>query len=347
MQELEVSAEDNKSLPKFSFNIPTYNASEYLEDCLKSLYSQDYPKEKIEVLVADGGSTDGTQEIARRYPVKLLQNPKRLVDYASKINAANSTGDLLVAFAADNELESKDWLRKVSEIFRRHPDVSALWCDMIAGPRDPSINKYYELIKSDPMTAFLNKNLQWYLRNSRQLSFDGTRYHLFKVQPKRSLVWGANGLVFRSELYKPVMLREEYIGDNDVFQEMVEKGNGLVAFSPTLKIYHHHLKSLSHWMKKWERNYRLHTLSHLETRNMNWIGVENLRARLLLWFPYSLIPMISLSHCVYLSVRDKNINWLYQPPAAFLQSYFLLKETLGSKEGVKIIHSVLSGKGLT
>ncbi len=337
----------DESLPKFSFNIPTYNASEHLESCLKSIFSQDYPHERIEVLIADGGSSDDTIEIATKYPIKLLHNPRRLVDYASKINAANATGDLLVAFAADNDLGSRNWLSRVAQVFQAHPEVSAFWCDMIASESDPRINKYYELIKSDPMTAFLNKNLQWYLKNSKSTSIDGESYHAFRVRKDRSLVWGANGMVFRTNLYKPIMLRGEYIGDNDVFQEMVENGHDVVAFSPTLKVYHHHLKSFQHWMKKWERNYRLHTLSHLETRKMNWMGIENLRARLLLWFPYSLIPMISLSHSAYLSVRDKNINWLYQPPSAFFQSYFLLKETLGSKEGIRMIRSILSGRGLT
>ncbi len=338
---------DSRILPKFSFNIPTYNAAEHLDTCLQSIFSQDYPQNRVEVLIADGGSTDDTLAIAAKYPVKLLYNPRRLVDYASKINASNATGDLLVAFAADNDLVSANWLSHVAQIFQTHQEISALWCDMIASESDPRINKYYELIKSDPMTAFLNKNLQWYLKNSKSISAGRETYHIFRVRKGRSLVWGANGMVFRTNLYKPIMLRDEYIGDNDVFQELIENGHDIVAFSPTLKVYHHHLKSFQHWMKKWERNYRLHTLSHLDTRNMNWMGMEHLKARLMLWFPYSLVPVISLAHCTYLSVRDKNVNWLYQPPAAFLQSYFLLKETLGSKEGVRMIRSILSGKGLT
>lgn len=336
---------NTKDLPSFSFNIPTYNASEYLDKCLNSIFSQDYPASKIEVLIADGGSTDDTLFIAKKYPVKIFPNPRRLVDYASKINAANATGDLLVAFAADNELGSKGWLRKVGKIFTKHPDAAAFWCNMIVSDNDPKVNKYYELIKSDPLMFFINTNLQAYLRNSEVLRCEDEKYHVFRVFKDRPLVWGANGLVIKSSFYKPIMLRDEYIGDNDVFQEMIEQGNNIVAYSPTLAVYHHHLKSLKHWMIKWERNYRQHTLSHIRTRNMNWVSVRNLRLKLIFWMIYSLFPILSLSHATYLAIQQRNRYWFYHPVASFLQAYFLLKETLTSGKGIAALRNVLGGRG--
>jgi glycosyltransferase involved in cell wall biosynthesis len=88
--------------PKITFSIPTYNAEKHLVACLNSIKRQKYPKEKLEILVADGGSEDRTVEIAKEFGARVLNNPKRLADYGAKINAKNATGDLFVIFAADN-----------------------------------------------------------------------------------------------------------------------------------------------------------------------------------------------------------------------------------------------------
>lgn len=340
---MNAAGDNSTDIPSFSFNIPTYNASEYLDACLNSIFSQDYPKDKIEVLVADGGSTDGTIEVAKRYPTRILKNPRRLVDYASKINAKHSTGDLFVAFAADNELASRDWLRKVGQIFMRRPDISACWCNMIASKPDPRINRYFELIKSDPFMFFMNRNLQWYLQKTNPLDLEGAKYYLFRILKDRPLIWGANGLTYRTDLYRKIMLRDEYIGDNDVFHEMVAQGSNLVAYSPTLAIYHHQLKSIKHWMSKLSRNYREHMIDHLNTRNMNWTYINTLRPKLLLWIVYCLVPVLSLSHAVYLSIVQGNRYWLYHPITSFLEASFLLKMTLMSRNGISVIQNIISG----
>jgi len=50
--------------PKVSILIPTLNAESVLDECLRSIEMQDYPKDKIELIIADGGSKDKTLEIA-------------------------------------------------------------------------------------------------------------------------------------------------------------------------------------------------------------------------------------------------------------------------------------------
>ncbi len=46
-----------------SIIIPTLNSARTLKDCLDSIAIQDYPKDKIEIIIADGGSTDDTMAI--------------------------------------------------------------------------------------------------------------------------------------------------------------------------------------------------------------------------------------------------------------------------------------------
>ena len=61
-----VSSED---LPSISIVIPTYNSERTLSLCLGSIAEQDYPREKIEIIIADGGSKDRTLEIAEKFGV--------------------------------------------------------------------------------------------------------------------------------------------------------------------------------------------------------------------------------------------------------------------------------------
>ena len=46
-----------------SIVMPVYNEEKYIEECIKSLLKQDYPKEDMEWIFVDGGSQDKTKEI--------------------------------------------------------------------------------------------------------------------------------------------------------------------------------------------------------------------------------------------------------------------------------------------
>lgn len=60
------------TLPSISVVIPTCNSERVLPSCLESIKNQDYPKNKIEIIVVDRFSTDNTPKIARKFGVKLI-----------------------------------------------------------------------------------------------------------------------------------------------------------------------------------------------------------------------------------------------------------------------------------
>jgi len=79
-----------------SIVVPVLNEREYIGDCLQSLLEQDWNGE-FEILVVDGGSTDGTQQIVAglesdRVKLRLIENPKRI--QAAAMNLAARTADL-------------------------------------------------------------------------------------------------------------------------------------------------------------------------------------------------------------------------------------------------------------
>lgn len=326
---------------RLSFIIPTYNAAAHIENCLKSIAGQDYPQDLVEILILDGGSQDKTLAIAEKYNCRIFKNEKKLCEYGIQIGMQKAQGDLVVIFAADNELIGRDWASKVSAVFAQEQDICAVWGRLASAKADPALNKYFELIQSDPLNWFLNKNLLVYKRLAEKSCGN---WFKFRLDPKKPLVWGANGLTYRADKIKSVWARQGYLGDNDAFQAMIEAGNNRVAYYEAPFVYHHHVARLGDWVKKWRRNYVKHFLEQRQTRNLNWVIDKSFKVKLILWFLYSVIPVFSIFHALYLTVKDKNIHWLYHPLVSFSQAITYTLVTLSRPKGRGVLKDLFLSK---
>lgn len=82
-----------------SIIIPTLNEAQCLERTLRCLSILHPPPQ--EILIVDGGSTDGTQAIAAQFPVTLLQTPQARRSSQMNLGAAKATGSILCFLHAD------------------------------------------------------------------------------------------------------------------------------------------------------------------------------------------------------------------------------------------------------
>jgi len=92
------------------------NEKKFIGKCLKSIIANDYSKDKLEVLVVDGMSEDGTREIVENYRekhsyIRLIDNPKKLTPFAFNEGIKNSHGELVIFMSAHAIYES-DYISK-------------------------------------------------------------------------------------------------------------------------------------------------------------------------------------------------------------------------------------------
>jgi len=99
-----------------SIIIPAYNAERTIRECLNAIQHLDWDG-KVEVIVVDDASTDGTAEIARSFPeVKVISVSHGGAARATNAGIKAASHDIVVSVDADAILE-KDWLSKVIPVF--------------------------------------------------------------------------------------------------------------------------------------------------------------------------------------------------------------------------------------
>ncbi len=121
------------TLPFVSVLVPVRNEERYVEGCVASLLSQEYPRDCFEVLVLDGGSTDRTRDLVRTLAadspadLRLIDNPGRTPAAAMNLGLAHARGEVIVRVDGHASVEG-DFLRRGVEALRESG------ADCVGGP---------------------------------------------------------------------------------------------------------------------------------------------------------------------------------------------------------------------
>lgn len=115
---------DERVYPKISIITPNLNQGSFLEECIKSILSQDYPN--LEFIIIDGGSTDNSVEIIRKYE-KILKYWVSEKDngQADAINKGlrHATGEVFNWLNSDDRFEAGA-LFEVADAYRKDPSAA-------------------------------------------------------------------------------------------------------------------------------------------------------------------------------------------------------------------------------
>lgn len=114
----------NPNYPKISIITPSYNQAQFLEETIQSVLGQNYPN--LEYWIIDGGSTDGTLEILKKYngQIKWISEPDHGQTHAINKGLQRATGEI-VAFLNSDDIYEPGALFAVGRYFLSNRD--AVW----------------------------------------------------------------------------------------------------------------------------------------------------------------------------------------------------------------------------
>ena len=210
-------------LPLISIIISCRNEEKFIGKCLDSIVHQAYPKDKLEVLVVDGVSTDKTKEVVKEYIrhhqfIRFLENPRKVTPFAMNIGIRVSRGEFIILVNAHSFLDKNFLKNSIEYLNKTHADA--------VGGMLNTINEGASIIsKAIPLAT-------------DSIFGAGGRRYRSRIQEgfvKDTLPYCA----YRKELFDKIgLIDEDLIRDQDEeFNYRILKHGGTIYYSPKIKSY--------------------------------------------------------------------------------------------------------------
>jgi len=311
---------------KVTFIIPVLNGEKFLNKCLKSITSQNYKKDLIEIIVADGGSTDNTVNISKKYKCKTINNPRKKAEYGHEEALKIATGEIIIYFAADNILPCKDWIKKIIKPFEENKKIIGAYTHICANKKDNLLNQYYSNLHVEPFSWFVygdTVNPKLYSTIYQTLTTNKD-YSVFKFEIKNfPLIAWAQGFALRKNFKRDKCT----LGDDMLPLIQMIKEEKLLAYVPSAGIYHDHLYSFSHYLKKYQSRIR----ESLRNKNIGYLNREKFFSKKrkiskYIWMLYAISIVGPIYHSVLWYLKKKDISWMYHIPCCFFLGILILHE---------------------
>jgi glycosyltransferase involved in cell wall biosynthesis len=176
---------------RISIITATYNSEATVRDTLESVLRQDYAD--YELVIKDGGSTDGTLAICREYEprfegrMKIISAPDKGLYDAMNIGIASASGEVVGILNSDDFYTSDDILSTVARQFEQTPDIDAIYGDVhyVKAEDTSKLVRYYssKVFRRWMMRfGFMPAHPSFYCRKStyERFKLDGTKIEGFK-----------------------------------------------------------------------------------------------------------------------------------------------------------------------
>jgi len=325
--------------PSLTFICATLNAGKYLEDWILSIKKQDYSSQLIEILISDGGSTDNTLEIAKKYNCRVIRNEKVLCEPGNDLGIKEAKGDLCVIMGADNRLVEKDWIKKMIKPFK-DPEIKAAFPRIRNRPQDTWLNKYINTF-TDPFNHFVYGyacNPTTFYKTYKVLK-KTPDYEVYDFKESNHPILAFDqGFVLRKKGYvRPK--GTEYCDQLSVI-EMIKAGQKM-AYVPGASNYHLTLdKGLPQFIRKqkWIISHNLmggkpHGLAKEPfgyQARAKYISFPR-KIRQYLWPFYAISFIFPALRAIFKLVTDGEKEWLYHPFINFVSAFVFWIEVVRIK----------------
>jgi len=214
------------NLPLVSIIIPCWNEEKFISNCLDSIIANDYPKHRLEILVVDGMSNDGTQEILKKYIekyhfIQFLINPKKITPSALNIGIKNAKGEIIIRMDAHATYE-KDYVSKCVEYLHKFN------ADNVGGAMK-TISVYNTLLEKAIGLVQTNR-----------FGVGNSPFRTFQTQP--TIVDTVFGGCWRREIFQRIGLFNENLArtqDMEFNLRLAKAGGRRIYLIPDIKCYYY------------------------------------------------------------------------------------------------------------
>ncbi len=306
------------TFPLISIITPTLNSANDLPSLIQSVRRQNYPSSRIEMVIADGGSTDKTLEIAKKNKLTIVHNKYVFAEPGIYLGMKKSKGDLLMILASDNIFHDKNAFLKIVKTFSKQ-DVFAAFPKHDSLPSDTLFTKYINTF-TDPINHFIYGHAanartfkKIYKTTNTNNSFEIYDYASSKTVPILGL---AQGFTVRKEFCK---IRKNMYDDITPVRDIYL--NYKIAYIYSLSLYHHTIRSTEHYFRK----QRWFTMMAIKDKR---IGIVK-RVKyftLFQWFKFFIFPFYAWSiifpiiRSIYGFVEDGEPMWFFHPVISFISA---------------------------
>lgn len=218
--------------PFVSVVVVVYNGEQYIKECIQSILNLDYPKDKYELILVDGGSNDMTLNIASEYSIRILHNKRRRIAPGRNLGALNAKGKY-IAFTDSDCVVKTDWLTSlITTISFTDKDVVA-----VGGPN--------LILDTDPPFA----KVVGYMQETFLASGGSPQSYRFK-HPKYVISLANCNVIYRKE----IICKEKYddtfnVGEDAELNFRLKKAGYKFLYTPKAIVWHHRRTNLKSFVK--------------------------------------------------------------------------------------------------
>jgi len=309
-----------KNEKKLSIITPTLNNQKEIKYFLDSIKKQTFPKSKIEIIISDGGSSDKTIEIAKKAKARVIKNPYIFADPGVNLGIKNAKGEILMVLACDNIFEDTDAFNKIIKIFD-NKNIMAAFPSHESSKSDSIYTRYINNF-TDPFNHFVygyaanGKTFNKIYRTIESNEIYETYDYLSNAD--KPLIAVAQGFTVRAGFTRS---RKNEFDDVLPVIELVNN-NKKVAFVHSVKLYHHTVRNLRHFINKqmWATINALQKKNYGISHRMNYLS-KSQKNRIKIWPFYSLSIVLPFIYAFYHLIKDKESMWIFHPFLCIISGY--------------------------
>lgn len=317
---------------KVSFIIPTFNEEKNIIKCLNSIFSQEYPKKSLEVIVVDDKSTDKTIEVVKKtcdelvepFPVKILYSGAHHAEISKMIGFKKASGEYAIYLDADIELKGKNWIKKMLKPLLEDTNIVGSFTRYYSNQNSSTIERYlnFDPIQRDSIYQFFSPSIDEVISEKR----DG----YFICEYKEDKIPPAGLCLYRRKKLLKLVSNFKMFLELDFLVILVRAGFNKFAYVPEAGLYHHHASTIWELFQKRKYNLTKVYFAHAGNKLYTWFNLKSLKGiiRILAWVVYANLILPSILVGLYKSIKYKDWAGMYEPTVNLLVSDLLIFEFL-------------------